>query len=128
MKIKIGIVFMLFFIATSCVKSQTDDIKLVNTTVFEEKMKEEGVQLVDVRTPEEFASGHLKNAININSNDSNFKQQIESLDKTKPILVYCKSGGRSGRACGQLKELGFTTIIDLDGGILAWKADGKSVE
>ena len=127
MKLKFGIVFMVFFLATSCVKSQTGGVTLADVATFEQKMKEEGIQLVDVRTPEEFASGHLVNAINININAADFKSKMEALDKTKPILVYCKSGGRSGRACGQLKEMGFTTITDLDGGITDWKAKGKPV-
>lgn len=127
MKLKFGIVFMVFFIATSCVKSQTEDVTLVDVPTFEQKMKEKGVQLVDVRTPAEFQSGHLVNAVNININDTDFKTKMEALDKSKPILVYCKSGGRSGRACGQLKEMGFTIITDLDGGITDWKAKGKPV-
>ena len=127
MKFKIGMVCMVFILATSCVKSQTEGVTLVDVLTFEQKMKEKGVQLVDVRTPTEFASGHLENAININVNEANFKTKMEALDKSKPILVYCKSGGRSGRACGQLKEMGFTIITDLDGGITDWKAKGKPV-
>lgn len=128
MKLRNGIVFLVFFVAISCVKSQTEGMALVNVLTFEQKMKEEGVQLIDVRTPSEYAEGHLANAVNININDSDFKAKIEALDKTKPILVYCKSGGRSGRACSQLKEMGFTTIIDLDGGITDWKAHEKPIE
>ncbi|WP_445457521.1 rhodanese-like domain-containing protein [Flavobacterium sp. HNIBRBA15423] len=128
MKLRNGIVFLVFFVAISCVKSQTEGMALVDVLTFEQKMKEEGVQLIDVRTPSEYAEGHLANAVNININDSDFKAKIEALDKTKPILVYCKSGGRSGRACSQLKEMGFTTIIDLDGGITDWKAHEKPIE
>lgn len=128
MKLRNGIVFLVFFVAISCVKSQTEGMALVDVLTFEQKMKEEGVQLIDVRTPSEYAEGHLANAVNININDSDFKAKIEALDKTKPILVYCKSGGRSGRACSQLKEMGFTTITDLDGGITDWKAHEKPIE
>lgn len=128
MKLRNGIVFLVFFVAISCVKSQTEGMALVDVLTFEQKMKEEGVQLIDVRTPSEYAEGHLANAVNININDSDFKAKIEMLDKTKPILVYCKSGGRSGRACSQLKEMGFITIIDLDGGITDWKAHEKPIE
>ncbi|HJR99879.1 MAG TPA: rhodanese-like domain-containing protein [Flavobacterium sp.] len=128
MKLRNGIVFLVFFVAISCVKSQTEGMALVDVLTFEQKMKEEGVQLIDVRTPSEYAEGHLANAVNININDSDFKAKIEVLDKTKPILVYCKSGGRSGRACSQLKEMGFTTITDLDGGITDWKAHEKPIE
>ncbi|NHN24611.1 rhodanese-like domain-containing protein [Flavobacterium jejuense] len=128
MKVRIGIVFLVFFVSISCVKSQTEGVTLVDVPTFEQKMEEQEVQLIDVRTPDEFASGHLANAVNININDTDFKAKMEALDKTKPVLVYCKSGGRSGRACGQLKEMGFTSITDLDGGITDWKAKGKPVE
>ena len=128
MKVKFGVVMLLFFMATSCVKSQNDKVQVVNATIFEEKMKEEGVQLIDVRTPQEFASGHLPNAVNINISDPDFEKKMQGLDKNKPVLVYCKSGGRSGRACSQLKDLEFTTIIDIDGGITDWQASGKPIE
>ncbi len=120
--------FFVFFATTSCVKSQTEGITLVDVTTFEQKLTTDGMQLIDVRTPEEFAQGHLANAININIKDTDFQTKVDALDKTKPILVYCKSGGRSGRACGIMKELGFTNITDLDGGITSWKAEGKPIE
>ncbi|MBX7226000.1 MAG: rhodanese-like domain-containing protein [Chitinophagales bacterium] len=78
-------------------------------------------QLIDVRTPEEFASGHLQNAVNINFYSSDFKEQLEKLDKTKPVMVYCKSGGRSGKAAIILKELGFTIVYNLADGVEGWK-------
>lgn len=128
MKFKIAIICVTFFAATSCVKSQTEGVTLVDVPTFDQKLTTKGVQLVDVRTPEEFAEGHLPNAVNININDEDFKTKIATLDKSKPVLVYCKSGGRSGRACGVINELGFTNIIDLDGGITEWKAKGKPIE
>jgi rhodanese-related sulfurtransferase len=94
---------------------------------FEVKMATPNVQLVDVRTPQEFANGHLENAKNVNFNDPEFKQKIALLDKTKPIAVYCGVGGRSGRASKVLVELGFKDISDLAGGITAWLAANKKV-
>ena len=128
MKFRIAIICFVFFAATACVKSQTEGVTLVDVPTFEQKMTTEAVQLIDVRTPEEFAAGHLPNAINININDATFETKMSSLDKSKPVLVYCKSGGRSGRACGIVKELGFTNITDLDGGITSWKANDKPIE
>lgn len=78
------------------------------------------VQLVDVRTPEEYAAGHIGEALNYNVNGADFKKQVESLDKSKPVLVYCKMGGRSARAAKMLEEMGFTTIYDLEGGYTDW--------
>lgn len=78
------------------------------------------VQLVDVRTPNEFNSGHLKKAININYYDKSFKQQISKLNKSKPIYVYCRSGVRSKYSAAILNKLGFKTVYNLKGGILSW--------
>ncbi len=84
------------------------------------------MQLIDVRTPGEFAEGHLENAVNINVNSNDFAAQVEKLDKEQPVYIYCKSGGRSGNAGKQLEAMGFKTIYDLKGGILSW--DGKTVK
>ena len=94
---------------------------------FEAKIVQPNVQLVDVRTPQEFANGHLENARNINYNDPKFKENIALLDKSKPIAVYCGVGGRSGKASKILTELGFKDITDLAGGITAWTAASKKV-
>ena len=94
---------------------------------FEAKIVQPNVQLVDVRTPQEFANGHLENARNINYNDPKFKENIALLDKSKPIAVYCGVGGRSGKASKILVELGFKDITDLVGGITAWTAASKKI-
>ncbi len=92
---------------------------------FEKKLTGFGVQLIDVRTPGEFAGGHLNNALNIDIHSSDFEQQLAKLDKSKPVLVYCKAGGRSASAADKMQEMGFTTIYNLDGGIMKWEAAGK---
>ncbi|MCS6823251.1 MAG: thioredoxin domain-containing protein [Cytophagaceae bacterium] len=91
--------------------------------------------IVDVRTPEEYAHGHIEGAVNINIYDSDFESRINSLDKTKPVLVYCKSGGRSNSAVKAFAQAGFNTIYDLRGGLMAWQNNnlplshaGSSVE
>ena len=99
---------------------------LVKKEVFREVINLNKVQLVDVRTPEEFLTGHIENAKNINFNDSNFKQVISStLNKNKPVALYCRSGRRSASALAILKEMGFTTIYDLEGGFLNWQSTSK---
>jgi rhodanese-related sulfurtransferase len=77
-----------------------------------------------VRTPEEWAQGIIKGAVKMNFYDADFSKQIETLDKTQPIYVYCKAGGRSGKTAKQLEKLGFTKVYDLDGGIGAWDEAG----
>jgi thioredoxin len=78
--------------------------------------------LVDVRTPGEFSKGHLVNAQNIDYNGDNFKQEISKVDKSKPVYVYCLSGGRSSNAAKELRSLGYKEVYELDGGILKWRA------
>jgi len=85
--------------------------------------------LLDARTPQEVREGHIEGAINLNFYDSDFREQLESLDESKPVYVYCRSGGRSGRAAKMLRAAGFPKVYDLEGGILAWKeADMPLVE
>ena len=84
-----------------------------------------GGTLLDVRTPEEVAAGVIPTAKSMNFYDENFQNSLQELDKTKPVFVYCKSGGRSGKACGILKEMGFNEIYDLEGGYTSWAANKK---
>lgn len=84
-------------------------------------------QIIDVRTPEEFSAGHLAGAVNINIYDSDFAQRIAQLDKSRPVMVYCKAGGRSADASKQLAALGFL-VTELKGGTLAWSNAGKALE
>ncbi|HAD34512.1 MAG TPA: thioredoxin [Chitinophagaceae bacterium] len=78
--------------------------------------------IIDVRTPQEFADGHLANAININYNSADFEEQLDKLPKNKPIFIYCLSGGRSGSALQSFSKKGFKTVYNMQGGILQWKA------
>ena len=78
--------------------------------------------LVDVRTPEEFAQGALPNAVNISVSALDFPIKINRLQKDQPILIYCKSGGRSAQAVVFMKAFGFSKIYELEGGISAWEA------
>jgi rhodanese-related sulfurtransferase len=96
---------------------------------FQKKMAETpDVQLLDVRTPAEFAEGHIPGAINIDWRDKSFMEQAEAqLDKSRPLLVYCRSGKRSESAAIALEEAGFDTY-DLKNGYLAWTNAGKPVD
>lgn len=78
-------------------------------------------QIIDVRTPEEFQSGHIAHAKNINIYDKDFKERIKKLSREQPVYVYCKGGVRSAEAAKTLHGLGFTTIYDLQGGIMSWE-------
>jgi thioredoxin 1 len=77
--------------------------------------------VLDVRTKEEFNSGHIDRAINIDWNEATFESLTEKLDKKTPVYIYCLSGGRSSFAAKSLRERGFIKVIELSGGTLAWK-------
>ncbi|MBR4349270.1 MAG: rhodanese-like domain-containing protein [Bacteroidales bacterium] len=76
------------------------------------------LQIVDVRTPHEYDSSHVQNAINIDYRNTSFRDNIQILDKTKPVLVYCRSGKRSLNAMNIMIGLGFNDVYNLRGGIL----------
>lgn len=80
--------------------------------------------ILDVRTPEEFAGGHLENAININWNEELAETQLKALDPSKSYFVYCLSGGRSASAAHFLRENGFNNVYELSGGIMKWRSAG----
>ena len=115
------------FIIFSCNGQTSKNSKTIDAKTFAEKIKTtENPQILDVRTPEEFESEHIENAKNINWLGSSFVKDAKNLDKTKPVFIYCKSGGRSSKATQKLEELGFTSIYELDGGYLKWEAAGLS--
>jgi len=109
--------------------AQTGSIKeTIPVEQFEKKLAQmPGAQLVDVRTPGEYSNGHLKGAVNMNVNGDNYEQQFNTLDKSKPVFVYCLSGGRSGNAAKKMQNMGFKEIYNMDGGITSWESAGKSV-
>jgi rhodanese-related sulfurtransferase len=94
----------------------------LNPDAFEKMLKELGnqVQLIDVRTAEEFVLDRLEGAQNYNFRDSDFKDRLKALDKAKPILLYCAAGGRSIKTSELLIKYGFKDIYELEGGIHAW--------
>ncbi len=101
--------------------SQTNTtIQRLDFTTFKEKTTNKSVQLVDVRTPNEYHQGHIKNAKLADFFANDFKEQIQKLKKEKPVYLYCRSGNRSGKALKVLSELGFKEIYDLKGGYMAW--------
>ncbi len=101
--------------------------KDVNVEEFSTLISSSAGQILDVRTPEEWAEGTIKGATKMNFFDANFKAQLETLDKNKAVYVYCKSGGRSGKATNMMKEMGFTTVYNLNGGFGAWNSAGKEI-
>jgi thioredoxin 1 len=118
--------FLLFFVTCllyACSNGQNAGYSLIEPAAFSEKLKSTSdITLLDVRTPEEFTAGHLPNALNIDWNGDQFNAATEKLDKSKPVFVYCMSGGRSHSAAQDLQKRGFKNVTELKGGILKWRA------
>lgn len=121
---KILYILIIVFTFLSCEAQQKKGIELVAPHQFSEKMAQDKGQLIDVRTPKEFNSGHINNAVNIHLYDKDFTERINKLDKNKPVYVYCKVGGRSADAVEALTENGFIYVVELKGGTDAWTEAG----
>ncbi|NDA61519.1 MAG: thioredoxin 1 [Chitinophagia bacterium] len=95
---------------------------------FQQQLSAIHPQLLDVRTAGEYQQGHLENVLQADwTNRAEFSERIKYLDKNKPLFVYCASGGRSGQAAEWLATQGFSQVVNLSGGIIAWKQAGLPV-
>lgn len=122
---KIIMLLMLSMIAISGFAQETEGILVIPADEYKKEIKKKDIQLVDVRTPEEFKEGHIKGAKNIDFFSEDFMTQFETLDKTEPVYIYCRSGNRSAKAAKKLSEAGFKMIIDLQGGYKAWTSGNQ---
>ncbi len=112
----------------SCKGNDDGEIQVVTAGEMQELSQIEDVQLVDIRTAEERKEGFIANSQNIDYLSPNFEQDIEKLDKTKPVLVYCKFGDSSEKCIEKMKDAGFVKIYDLDDGIAKWKYKGIEIK
>ena len=111
----------------NCNITSNSSFQDISSDELELMIKKEDLILLDVRTPTEYSNGHLISALNINYYGDNFDKKIDELDKSKPIVVYCKSGGRSSKSALKLIEKGFEQIYNLKGGLDQWIFHGKEV-
>ena len=121
----LAIVFTLAMLG--CKSDTKETAKIVTPEEMQTLLNLEDVQLVDVRTPEEFSEGYIENAQNIDFKSPTFDEDIKKLDKSRPVIVYCKSGTRSAKSAKKLIEAGFEKVYDLEGGITEWKYKGLDV-
>ena len=91
---------------------------------FSTKVAEAGVITLDVRTPSEFAEGHVEGARLIDFQSGNFENEIATLDKNATYAVYCRSGNRSGQAVKVMQDAGFTNVFNMNGGVIDWANAG----
>jgi rhodanese-related sulfurtransferase len=127
MKTKLKTFSITFIMSAFMVACNTSN-NVLDVAQFEQKLTEPNTVLIDVRTPQEFNEGHITGAVNMDFYGDNFEVQINSIDKSKTVLVYCKSGNRSGKAASIMTKQNFNSVFDLSGGITNWIASGKSVE
>jgi rhodanese-related sulfurtransferase len=122
-------IFLFLFVVVLEGCSQSQNITLLDVNQFESHLHDKTDKIVlDVRTPDEYAAGHIAGAQLLDYYRSDFKTQVAKLDKNKPVYVYCASGGRSSSAAKILAQTGFTRVYDLRGGINAWRKAGKPVQ
>ena len=124
--IHLGLICFIFLLVISC--SEKDyQIELVSQEEMEDLILADSIQLIDVRSFEEFQNKHIKGAQSIVF-DEEFEENIQKLDKSKPVAVYCRTGRRSKECSQYLKEKGFTKIYDLEGGLAKWEYNDLIIE
>lgn len=120
---------MIFVLVLSnCANEPQTEIKVITPEEMQALLELEDMQIVDVRTPEEYVTGFIDNSQNIDFKSPTFDEDIKKLDKTKPVILYCKAGGRSAKCSEKLKDAGFVKIYDLEGGITQWKFEGYGIK
>ncbi|PKP24932.1 MAG: rhodanese-like domain-containing protein [Bacteroidetes bacterium HGW-Bacteroidetes-2] len=112
----------------SCDDSKDDSIQSITPEQMQDVLLEENIQILDVRTPEEFIENFIYKSQNICVTQDDFKEKVKRLDKNKPVYLYCKSGMRSDKAAKILKEMGFKEIYTMKGGIDLWKKKGFELD
>lgn len=129
--LRIGFVALtlLTLVTTACSSdTATGRLETVAPTVAAQELDTPGVVVLDVRTAEEFVAGHLADAVNIDFYAADFRNQLSDLDRDAPYVLYCRSGNRSAQTLELMRELGFTNVVDVDGGIVAWVTAGLPIQ
>ena len=122
-KLNVIIVLLVMFLMTTMISCQAQsEFRSVNIDEFKTEISKSDVQLVDVRTAQEYSEGHIPGAMNIDVNAPDFEEKIKALDKKENVAIYCRSGRRSKMAANKLTAAGFK-VIELNTGFLSW--DGE---
>ncbi|MFK7952490.1 MAG: rhodanese-like domain-containing protein [Ekhidna sp.] len=123
MKKSIYFIFILF----ACQAITQESIEKISAEQLK-TLQSQGVEIVDIRTSEEYEDGHIPNVPNIVYGSAEFTSLFEKKNKNASIIIHCASGGRSSRAAKQLIEMGFTKVHDYSGGFSDWKNRGEKIE
>jgi rhodanese-related sulfurtransferase len=120
---------LLIVVTLSFCSCNAQNNQVLTAAAFEQAIGKDSVQLLDVRTPGEYSSGHIQGSLLADwNNKTEFERRIAFIDKDKPVYVYCLAGGRSAAAAEKLRAQGYQQVYELKGGINAWKADNKALE
>lgn len=110
-----------------CVRDETAAIEDVTPqeafTLIEDNRNNSDFVIIDVRTAEEFADGHIEDAGNIDFYSTTFREELDNLDKNKTYLIYCRSGSRSGSTADIMAELNFEEVYNILGGMIQWNSE-----
>ncbi|MEQ1677461.1 MAG: rhodanese-like domain-containing protein [Chitinophagaceae bacterium] len=124
-----NVFFPLLFLSMAACNGQSANTAKITPDDFEKGISTPDVQVLDVRTAAEFRTGHIKNALQADwTNQQQFADRIQYVDKDKPVYIYCLVGGRSASAASWMRSNGYKKVIELDGGINAWKRASKPLE
>jgi len=118
--------FMLVLGSTAACQTANKD-RVLAPDAFEQELTKENIQLIDVRTPDEYSTGHIANATLMDWSGGQLEAEWKTLDKGRPVALYCASGRRSAAASAVLSKNGFADVTDLAGGFNAWSSAGKPV-
>lgn len=124
-----NVFFLLLFSGFVSCQGQAGSSIKVTADDFSKGINSNNVQVLDVRTDGEFKTGHIKNALQADwNNKEQFNERIKFVDKDKPVYIYCLAGGRSAAAADWMRKNGYTNVVELTGGINAWKKADKPLE
>ncbi|WP_165394751.1 rhodanese-like domain-containing protein [Methanofollis fontis] len=119
---------VLVLAAPGCTGGEDGGVREIDVSgarsLIEERQGDPSFVILDVRTPEEYLSGHIEGAINIDYYDPAFRDGIDRLDRSATYLVYCRTAVRSAAATAIMAEMGFDDLYDMQGGIVQWRASG----
>lgn len=129
----LAVSLMLLTVLSGCTSTAAVDQQITSVSpaeaagIIEQNADNPNFVLLDIRTPEEYGSGKLEGAINIDFYDADFRQQLDALDKDTHYVVYCNSGNRSGQSLPIFEDLGFVEVENVATGITGWYEDGYPV-
>jgi len=118
---------LIFSTIFSCSLINNESVNQINSDELIEFIELNDAVLVDVRTEDEYNSGYIENSLNIDYFSNDFSLNADKLDKSTPIILYCRSGKRSSMSANKISKLGFKEIYNLEGGILEWIEEGNAV-